>query len=334
MNYMIISLIAIAAMLMILKLFSKVDTFTVATRADVDRTVEDDPETLDESAEIGIKYALVEWSDGERIGLHCPDALMRKTMTIEVSSHKNDGHLSYAHIPDQGKRFRCRRGKHAIYGVYPASAMLASGDDVKVAGNILESQILVKDPENPRLYKSEGSYMYSVSSLETGSGMRLAFRPLMTTLSFQIHSPSANHVNRKLLGLALSSCQEDSYLAGSFTATLNAAKGVHEPLNRYDVLNGTNTIHLSLDEGIILGDSSEEGVTIEIQAIPMDHSKLRLTLLFEGNVTRSLNLKKNEEWIRIPACTRANFKNLGIPGVILTKDNDPHGQALCIQGLA
>lgn len=327
---MIISLIAIGVTLLYLTLFNNVETFSIVTREITSENTETEPQPLDESAEVGIKHALVEWSDGGQIGLCCPDALMRKTMEVKVRSHKNEGHLCYANIPDQGKRFRCRRGKHAVFGVYPASAMLASGNDVKVTGNILKSQIMVRDPENPRLYRSEGSYMYAVSSLETGSGMRLDFRPLMTTVSFRLYSPNANYMDKKLLGLVLSSCQEDSYLAGSFTATLNAATGSHEPLSRFDVLNGTNSIHLSLNEGITLGNSREEEVTIEIQTIPMDHSKLRLTLLFEENVTRSLNLKNNDDWIDVRACKRTDFNNLGVPGVIPQRQEN----SFCVQGLA
>ena len=332
---MIISLIAIGATLLFLSLFNKVESFSMVTREITGKNTETEPEPLDESAEVGIKRDLVEWVDGGRIGLYCPDAMMKKSMTVVISSHKNDGHQSYAQISEPGKRFRCRKGgPHSIYGVYPASAMLATKDTVKVTGHISEEQILSRDPENPRLYKSEGSYMYAVSSLEAGSGMRLAFRPLMTTVSFRIHSPAENYLDKRLLGLTLRTTREGGSLAGSFTTALNAETGVHEPLNPSDITDGTDAINVSFAHGILLGDSKEDDVTIQIQTIPMDHSGLRLTLHFEGNVRRSLNLMKNDAWIDVPACTRTDFNNLGIPGVITPGNEQPLDYALCVQGLA
>ena len=264
---------------------------------------------------------LMEWGDGERIAILRTGGLFRKMRFLTISSHTNEGARSTAEV--SGDFSLSGNSSHTYYGVYPAGAFRTSRGKVMVSGDIPEHQTLAQDYDDPRLFKTDlkkYGYRYAISSGKSSdNGKRVfRFRPLVNSYVFKIHSPAENYMDRKLVSVMLSSDQEGACLSGTFMAKLDPETLGHAPLQKHEVEGGRRFVTASFSDGVSLGKSPEEETTIRIVCLPMDHTKLKLSLKFEDGTIRSIHFRKDDRHVTTQACGLTVFSGLAVPGTLRT----------------
>lgn len=260
---------------------------------------------------------IMEWTDGSEIAIYRAGGLINRRYFLKILSHTNVGSRSIASVI--GPSPMSSRKKYTYYGVYPASAFTTSRRKAIISGYIPKIQKLEQDSVNPRLYKADMTlhgYMYAISSCKTRNGREneLLFQPLVNILVFKFYSLADNYKKHKLVSIRLSSEQNDASLTGRFKTRLDPETGEHIPIQSGDITGGSNTIIVYFGRGIALGKGPEEETVINLIAIPMDHSKLSLSLRFDNGSILDLKLAgKGEDWVTAKACKKTVFYNIAIP---------------------
>lgn len=285
-------------------------------------SVVDNPTTSPVMVEDGNKpfFDLMEWTDGCEIAVYRTGGLLNKRNTLSILSHTNVGPKSTAMVV--GHSFMSRRKAYTYYGVYPASAFGVSRRKATVSGFIPKIQKPEQDTANPRIYKADMAnygYMYAISSRRSRDNEEnnWNFQPLVNTLVFKFHSLANNYMKNKLVSIRLSSEQNNASLAGTFKTSLDPESGEHMPIQNRNISDGSNAIMVYFGHGIVLGTSPEEETVINLISIPMDQTKLTLSLRFDNGSTLSLKLVDKDDWITVKACKKTVFYNIVVPGKII-----------------
>ena len=203
-------------------------------------------------------------------------------------------------------------GTYYIYALYPsaiqngdAGISALDGNKAAVTGRIPASQppkLLDNYAFRPDM---DYAYMYADSATTKGHDVSLGFKPLFTALEFTLGS---DDISQRLTEVTLSSAQENSYLAGSFSARLTE-NGL-TPLTKNDIQNGSNEITIPLPEQ---GVKLSQPYTVTFLTLPLEQSLLTITLKFDGGLTRTLDLKGDSQWLTAAACRKTIIRDLNAP---------------------
>ena len=274
-------------------------------------------------------YERIDWVSGsDQIRILCEAAENGPAADYDVSGATAQGKNSVAGIePAAGNGLRWGEGTHYFYAMYPvpgmssnysfrdnnpvpdSNAAIAAAADNKatVSGRIpsVQEVVLVGNEFKPNM---NYAYMYAAVKRESGSteDVRLEFKPLVTTFEFTLLSPADDPITQKLISVKLSS--KTTHLIGNFSATLSTEA---DP-----TILTTNTgkeITVTLPGGGVTLNSTN-AYKITMLALPVEQKDLMLTLIFEGGIQRTLELKNNGSFITVTACRKVYIRNLGVPG--------------------
>ena len=272
-------------------------------------------------------YERIDWVDGDRFKVFCAEVSSPSDKLAEftVKNHSASGQNSVAGVWTN-KSFRWGEGEHVFYALYPSpeSASNATMDATKpnIVGGIIPSAItLTKNAETGNYFTDmKYAYMYAVTKASPGiATVPLEFKPLMTAFEFSLLNSSTDPITSKLTKVTLTSAQEDSWLAGNFTAELKP-DGSYE-LAVTNNTNRKNEIAATISGGVLL--SAETPLKITLLGLPMTQSKLSITLTFEDR-TRTRTLKvdvdgdgtvSENEWVVVDAGHKLSVQNEAVPGL-------------------
>ena len=254
------------------------------------------------------------------------------TGTPTVVSQKSRASIE----PTDGNGLRWGTGNHYFYAVYPAPGMVANYDFKNAAGvsdrTVLNSNVSIASASGNKAvvtavvpadqnavkvgneYKANMNYEYmyaaTMAAPRTGTSVALSFKPLVTNFEFTLKRFADSPMTSKLTKVELSST--NATLSGTFTATLAATTATDGAAAIATSGTPGKKVTLTLpDGGILLGDTP---IKFNLLTLPVDQTKLTLTLYFSNNTTRTLELKKSGSWITVPACKKVYINNLGVPG--------------------
>ena len=292
------------------------------------------------------KYERVDWIAGkDRIRILCDAATGGELQSgkagdysIKSGSVTTSAQKSLASIESIEKNsLRWGTGDHYFYAYYPApdsesnynftykkateanSSIVSAGNNKATVTGVIPAEQEVVKVGNEFKANMNYEYMYAgTKPARVGTNVTLSFHPLVTNLEFTLMNDASYPVNAKLTKVVLSSTE--STLTGSFTATLSMnASGVATAAASATGTPG-NTVTVNIPDGGVTLTSTP--VKLNIITLPLAQTKLTLTLWF-GNDRREIDLKKSGNWITVPACKKAYFNNIAVPGSLWDYYLDP-----------
>ena len=221
-------------------------------------------------------------------------------------------------------------GNHYFYAMYPAPGMQANYEfsdktvtdaNAKIAaatGNKATMTCVVPATQNVvkvgNEYKANMNYNYMyaatlVKETDVTSSVPLSFHPLVTNFEFTLTHFADDPFTTKLTKIELSTT--NATLTGTFKATLalDADGNPSAAIAKSGTPGKKVTVNLPGD-GILLTSTP---VKFNIITLPLEQTNLTLTLYF-GSTKRILDLKKDGQWITVPACKKVYLNNLSAPG--------------------
>lgn len=273
----------------------------------------------------------IDWVAGtDRIRILCVAAGNGPAADYEITEVSSaSGRKSVATIaPVGGSGLQWGEGDHYFYAMYPAPGMESNipfgdnnpvdaanvsmvgstGNKAVISGKIPANQEVVL-ADNGYEFKANMNYAYmyaaTKSNLGAGGEISLEFRPLVTAFEFSLLTPADDGISNKLTSITLMS--SSTVLAGNFMATLSTDE---DPAI---AVSGVKEVTVAIPGGGIKL-SSTNAYKVTVLTLPVDQANLVLTLNFEGNVSRFIELKDNGTSITVPACRKAYIHNLGVPG--------------------
>ena len=292
------------------------------------------------------RYERIDWVSGtDRIRIFSPQAYgggantagtaSDYTITTPVSS---SGEKSIAYITSVTEN-SLRWGSsntHYFYGLYPAPAtkwkynnsVVVGNNDVSITGGSDNKAVItgtvpatqvVKWNANQKEYEPNMNYayMYAATSVSTRSSVTLSFKPLVTTLRFQIKAKDADVAGLTLTGFKLSSSSKN--LSGPFKATVSPTSCTIE--NGSGTFTKNVSVSIPSDEQQQLSTSSTITVTLFTLAVEtITGLYIELTLRNSSNqtVTRKLDLKSGSSDITVAPRCKTYINSLSIPGGLST----------------
>ena len=278
-------------------------------------------------------YERIDWVEGDKIKVYSAEVTSPSNKQAEytVKNHSASDRNSVAGVWTNTS-LRWGEGEHVFYALYPspASGNKATMDATtpnKVGGTIEKAVTLVKDAGGDNFYTNMNyAYMYAVTKAAPGAEtVPLVFKPLMTAFEFTLRSSDIDPIipdqaNTDALkkqyywlkSVTLSTDAADTWLAGTFTADLKP-DGTYD-LAVTDNANRSNQIVATLpNSGVALTPDSP--VKITLLGLPMDQTRLTLTLTFYDR-TRTQTLKTSAgEWYTVPAGEKLYICNERVPGL-------------------
>lgn len=204
-------------------------------------------------------------------------------------------------------------GAHYFWSGYPASATIG---DKTVSGTYPATQNLTYHSTNADVqdYPGDMSIAYMVAGLKTSAPQEyisLDYYPAMTTFDFTVGANTSMVITGFEMETETSGLSENVALCGTFTATFDG----NDDMNwTYSASSTGRSITANFSNNITLSTTSK--LHFRIFALPLDITGVTIKFIDNQNVTRSLRLKQNDNWITFPACVKANINGLLIPGAV------------------
>lgn len=305
------------------------------------RTAYSGHDNEDDVVHKGSEFERIDWVTGkDQVRILCQAA--GGAATYQVNSAEASGQKSVATAIDATDgSLVWGEGDHVFFAAYPVAGMLSDYDDfgavdgadasidfVGTGGNA--ARIFGRVPYQQLVHRVDGTdmiefkpnmnfahmYAQTTANPATDDGVLLQFHPLVTTFEITLVNMATDPIAAKLKKARLVSGNND--LAGSFTADL--AKGAASPeIN--EVASSTfkkNYVMVDFGEGVNLSD--DVPVKFTFLTLPLDQSQVKLELLFEGGMTRSVDLKydadsdgEKDDWIEVGACKKVYITNMVVP---------------------
>ena len=276
----------------------------------------------------------INWVSSDSIRILSPQALVQNNGNFQQSASSSHSVADYAVVPGStenerhnatlapvaGNGLQWGDGAHDFYAMYPVPA--GSSQDaltyeqatgkVTLRGRIPATQTVTL--KGGRLYVPDMRTAY-MAARSTGvankSDVHLTFCPMFTAYEISVMAADGAMAAKRLLSATLSSRpvgEGGAYLSGCFTTDLTDAGMAVTPLD-----DAATSVTVNFGEnGIFL--HREEVTTFTLFTLPIAQTKLTLSLLFEGNVTRKLDLKYNNAWIEVSPKEKLFIHDLAVNG--------------------
>ena len=241
----------------------------------------------------------IDWSDGDLITVYS-DQSPEKSAVYKIDSHLEEGKNSYASISSaevSGNGLTWGSGAHTFYAAYPSEKTTVNGREIK--GEVPSNQSVTSDGEVFSVDMSIASmWAAATGDPQKSSSVRLNFHPMVTAFRFTLYGKNSSP--QILNSVTLSSSQGP--LAGKMTAT------VKEDLSgvEYEFYDTSDKIYADLGGAEI---TNEKPATFTIFCLPRDITSLTVTLETSDGA-RSLDFKKDGEWVTFQGGTKINIRDL------------------------
>jgi len=297
----------------------------------------------DESGDLvhkGSEYERIDWVAGkDQVKILCKAA--GGSAVYQVNGADANGQKSEAtSIDATDGTLVWGEGEHVFFASYPVAGMLSpidefgavDGADASISpvgtdGNA--AQVFGRVPYLQQVHRVNGTamtefkpnmnyaHMYAQTTADpaTDDGVLLQFHPLVTTFEITLVSIESDPIAAPLMKARLVSANND--LAGSFTADLaKGATPVISELATSEFKKKTVTIDFG-EGGVTLSDTKP--IKFTFLTLPLDQSQIKLELLFDGGITKSLDLKYaadsdgvKDDWIEVGACKKVYLSNVAV----------------------
>ena len=256
-------------------------------------------------------YERIDWIVGDKIVVLMENDGGREVGEFRIKSSSPSSSKSIAKLdplggPFGGNGLQWGEGAHEFSAYYPAPSVCDTWqNEVSTDKIVLEfpaTQVVTEDENNPGVYLPDMKYAYMIAEASTDAPketINLSFIPIINAFEISISAGDNDEIN--LSGFRLICHREDIPIAGIYTM----AESGDELSDEAWAINVDLT-------GVKL---TRNGGPIKFTVFTFPDEISEVTLEFTGTEigTRTLDMKKNGEWISFDGCSKHKIYGLNFP---------------------
>lgn len=262
------------------------------------------------------------WVNGDRIRILCDQAADLSgnnwsDYIVTAASNRTLGSIT----PANKNGLHWGTGKHYFHASYPADGVTFG----PLTNTTRSFMATVPSGQGGSWNSNRSEYrpnmnhacMYAVAMSEDAAPqtkVKLKFKPLVTAFRISLTTLADSEIPEGTLLTKLELSSADSYMAGDFSVEIDAAGDNAVNCSDTTIYSPVRSVSLDLGSGIQLSKTQPRSFTLF--TLPMTQEKLTLMLTFSNGITRRLELKKNGEWLRFPACSKIFIDNMAVPNLL------------------